>query len=378
MRQLEKHVMLTVVDNAWKDHLANMDYLRQGIYLVGYAQQDPKQAFKREAFRLFSEMLDRIKAEVVQMLARIRVRSEEEVAEMEAEQQRIAARLQQQMLASGGGAPAESAFGAAQDGSDTGVATAVRRPVQLAGPKVGRNDPCPCGSGKKYKHCHGQLSLSDGRRAAVAVAGEVPAWSVGAARRALATWLRIDADVVRLCSIQLQCGELSAPHAAGVDRVHAAARRSGPRADQWPQTMRGLALAYAGHRKPRIQAGLLRARRALGIEIDPPVDVAVAHAREHVDGRALPVESVQAVRTTRRADCRTDCAAGSRVARAGQLRVRLPVRASQRLAQRPRWREAGVHHASSSVLVVMQQLLRTQPFEQHGASSANSTRAVRD
>ena len=158
MRQLEKHVMLTVVDNAWKDHLSNMDYLRQSIGLVGYAQQDPKQAFKREAFRLFSEMLDRIKAEVVQMLARIRVRSEEEVAEMEAEQQRIAARLQQQMLASGGGAPAESAFGAAQEGSDTGVAPAVRRPVQLAGPKVGRNDPCPCGSGKKYKHCHGQLS----------------------------------------------------------------------------------------------------------------------------------------------------------------------------------------------------------------------------
>ncbi len=158
MRQLEKHVMLTVVDDAWKDHLSNMDFLRQGINLVGYAQQDPKQAFKREAFRLFSEMLDRIKAEVVQMLARIRVRSEEEVAEMEAEQQRIAARLQQQMLASGGGAPAEGAFAAAPEESDRGVATAVRRPVQLAGPKVGRNDLCPCGSGKKYKHCHGRLN----------------------------------------------------------------------------------------------------------------------------------------------------------------------------------------------------------------------------
>ena len=158
MRQLEKHVMLTVVDNAWKDHLANMDYLRQSIGLVGYAQQDPKQAFKREAFRLFSEMLDRIKAEVVQMLARIRVRSEEEVAEMEAEQQRIAARLQQQMLASGGGAPAESAFGAALEDTGSDAATAVQRPPHLAGPKIGRNDPCPCGSGKKYKYCHGQLS----------------------------------------------------------------------------------------------------------------------------------------------------------------------------------------------------------------------------
>ncbi len=159
MRQLEKHVMLTVVDNAWKDHLANMDYLRQGIYLVGYAQQDPKQAFKREAFRLFSEMLDRIKAEVVQMLARIRVRSEEEVAEMEAEQRRIAARLQQQMLATGGGAPAGGAFGEGAPGQeDAAPAAGPMRPVQLAGPKIGRNDPCPCGSGKKYKHCHGRLS----------------------------------------------------------------------------------------------------------------------------------------------------------------------------------------------------------------------------
>ncbi|MEO8746758.1 MAG: preprotein translocase subunit SecA [Rhodanobacter sp.] len=158
MRQLEKHVMLTVVDNAWKDHLSNMDYLRQGIYLVGYAQQDPKQAFKREAFRLFSEMLDRIKAEVVQMLARVRVRSEQEVAEMEAEQQRIAARLQQQMLATGGGAPAGGAFGEAAEGREAEVAGRSSRPVQLAGPKVGRNDSCPCGSGKKYKHCHGRLS----------------------------------------------------------------------------------------------------------------------------------------------------------------------------------------------------------------------------
>lgn len=113
MRQLEKHIMLTVVDNAWKDHLASMDYLRQGIYLVGYAQQDPKQAFKRESFKLFSDMLERIKAEVVQMLARIRIRSEEEVAAMEAEQRRLADRLQKQMLASGGGAPTEGAFGGA-------------------------------------------------------------------------------------------------------------------------------------------------------------------------------------------------------------------------------------------------------------------------
>jgi len=149
MRQLEKHIMLTVVDNAWKDHLANMDYLRQGIYLVGYAQQDPKQAFKRESFRLFSEMLERIKAEVTQMLARIRIRSEEEVAAMEAEQQRLAERMQKQMLASGGGAPQ------AETPSSPAIAGAMQ---QVSGDKVGRNDPCPCGSGRKYKHCHGQLS----------------------------------------------------------------------------------------------------------------------------------------------------------------------------------------------------------------------------
>ena len=155
MRQLEKHIMLTVVDNAWKDHLANMDYLRQGIYLVGYAQQDPKQAFKRESFKLFSDMLDRIKTEVVQMLARIRVRSEEEVAEMEAEQQRMADRLQTQMTTSGSG-PTISAFAPAAP--DPAAGDAGYKPFAGAdGAKVGRNDLCPCGSGKKYKHCHGQL-----------------------------------------------------------------------------------------------------------------------------------------------------------------------------------------------------------------------------
>jgi preprotein translocase subunit SecA len=153
MRQLEKHVMLTVVDNAWKEHLASMDYLRQGIYLRGYAQQDPKQAFKRESFELFAEMLDRIKTEVVQMLARIRIRSEEEVAAMEAEQQRLAERLQKQMLASGGGAPTALASDPAERSSGS-----ASMPAQHGGPKVGRNDPCPCGSGKKYKHCHGQLA----------------------------------------------------------------------------------------------------------------------------------------------------------------------------------------------------------------------------
>jgi len=154
MRQLEKHIMLSVVDNAWKEHLASMDYLRQGIYLRGYAQQDPKQAFKRESFELFSQMLDRIKNEVIQMLARIRIRSEEEVTAMEAEQQRMAERLQRQMLTSGGGAP----VGALGADPEALAASGMEAAPALSGPKVGRNDPCPCGSGKKYKHCHGQLA----------------------------------------------------------------------------------------------------------------------------------------------------------------------------------------------------------------------------
>ncbi|WP_114238817.1 preprotein translocase subunit SecA [Dyella sp. C9] len=157
MRQLEKHITLSVVDNAWKEHLASMDYLRQGIYLRGYAQKQPKQEFKRESFELFSSMLERIKTEVVQMLARVRVRSEEEVAAMEAEQQRLAERLQRQMLASGGGAPV-AALGA---DAEAVAASSMAAPLPSSsneGPRVGRNDPCPCGSGKKYKHCHGQLS----------------------------------------------------------------------------------------------------------------------------------------------------------------------------------------------------------------------------
>ncbi|WP_036137645.1 preprotein translocase subunit SecA [Luteibacter sp. 9135] len=153
MRSLEKHVMLSVVDNAWKEHLASMDYLRQGIYLRGYAQKQPKQEFKRESFELFSEMLDRIKGEVVQMLARIRVRSEDEVLAMEAEQQRAADGQALQFQH----ADAQAA-GLPQGNGPAEVAAPIMPSVVNDGPKVGRNDPCPCGSGKKYKHCHGQLT----------------------------------------------------------------------------------------------------------------------------------------------------------------------------------------------------------------------------
>ncbi|SBV36827.1 preprotein translocase subunit, ATPase [uncultured Stenotrophomonas sp.] len=149
MRALEKHVMLTVLDQSWKEHLARMDYLRQGIYLRGYAQKQPKQEYKKEAFELFSEMLENVKREVVHLLARVRIRSEEEVAAMEAlERQQAEARLrmsQFQHQDNGG-------YGADEE------AAQVQAAAVQAEPKVGRNEPCPCGSGKKYKHCHGQLS----------------------------------------------------------------------------------------------------------------------------------------------------------------------------------------------------------------------------
>ena len=153
MRMLEKHIMLSVLDDNWKQHLARMDYLRQGIHLRGYAQKQPKQEYKKEAFELFSEMLDKVKREVVTMLARVRVRTEEEVAALEAQEraqaEAQARRMQFQHADSGGYSADEEAatpdyqYG---DEGDDGM------------PKVGRNDPCPCGSGKKYKHCHGQLA----------------------------------------------------------------------------------------------------------------------------------------------------------------------------------------------------------------------------
>ncbi|HEL3247265.1 TPA: preprotein translocase subunit SecA [Stenotrophomonas maltophilia] len=155
MRALEKHVMLTVLDQSWKEHLARMDYLRQGIYLRGYAQKQPKQEYKKEAFELFSDMLENVKREVVTLLSRVRIRSDEEVQALEAaERQQAEARLSQSQFQHqdmGGYSADEEA--AQVQAAQQGIAQAQRDE-----PKIGRNDPCPCGSGKKYKHCHGQLS----------------------------------------------------------------------------------------------------------------------------------------------------------------------------------------------------------------------------
>ncbi|NCT66730.1 MAG: preprotein translocase subunit SecA [Rhodanobacteraceae bacterium] len=156
MRGLEKHVMLSVLDNAWKEHLSSMDYLRQGIYLRGYAQKQPKQEFKREAFELFQGMLERIKHDVIQLIARVRIRSEEEVEAME-QQQRAQAEAQARRMQF---QHAEAAGFAAQPDAEGDGETppSVAMPMHRDAPKVGRNDPCPCGSGKKYKHCHGALT----------------------------------------------------------------------------------------------------------------------------------------------------------------------------------------------------------------------------
>ncbi|WP_449446513.1 preprotein translocase subunit SecA [Thermomonas brevis] len=151
MRMLEKHVMLNVLDQNWKEHLARMDYLRQGIHLRGYAQKQPKQEYKKEAFELFSELLEKVKQEVVSLLARVRIRGEDEVAAAEAQERARAEAMARQMQFQH---PDMGGLGADEEAAQVQAAQAQ----QQAFANVGRNDPCPCGSGKKFKHCHGQLS----------------------------------------------------------------------------------------------------------------------------------------------------------------------------------------------------------------------------
>ena len=158
MRQIEKQVMLQKVDHHWREHLAAMDYLRQGIHLRGYAQKDPKFEFKREAFELFSAMLDRIKFETASLMATLEVRTQEEI-EREEEERRE--RLMRALKAQHPDAGSMLNPGAAA--AAPGDALGLPQPAEPATPfvreerKVGRNEPCPCGSGKKYKHCHGTL-----------------------------------------------------------------------------------------------------------------------------------------------------------------------------------------------------------------------------
>ena len=152
MRQFEKTVMLQTLDNYWKEHLATMDYLRQSIYLMGYAQKDPKQEYKREAFILFSNLLDAMKFNVIQVLSIVQVQDAEDVEAAETERRRQAeAQSKYYQHADPNAAKGEGGDNTADD------QPAKMTPVRREGPKVGRNDPCPCGSGKKYKQCCGKL-----------------------------------------------------------------------------------------------------------------------------------------------------------------------------------------------------------------------------
>jgi len=155
--------MLQQLDLHWREHLAAMDYLRQGIHLRSYAQKNPKQEYKREAFELFSAMLDRIKQDTISLLARLQVRSEAEIQAEEAErQERLERSMQFQHAAPEALALPLPTAGAALPGAglEEGVVSNVA-PFVREGRKVGRNEPCPCGSGKKYKHCHGALEKED-------------------------------------------------------------------------------------------------------------------------------------------------------------------------------------------------------------------------
>jgi preprotein translocase subunit SecA len=174
MRHIEKQVMLQTLDTHWREHLAAMDYMRQGIFLRSYAQKNPKQEYKREAFELFSAMLDRIKFDTITMLSKIQVRSQAEIEREELErQQRLARALQLQHAEAispiqavpgagegggfpGAGPPADPPMGEPRAGA------APPAPFVRQVPKVGRNEMCPCGSGKKYKHCHGALQQASG------------------------------------------------------------------------------------------------------------------------------------------------------------------------------------------------------------------------
>ena len=145
-RQFERNVMLQSLDSHWREHLAALDHLRQGIHLRGYAQKNPKQEYKREAFELFETLLDQIRSEVTRIVFTVQIRSPEDVEETAPHAEVSNVKYQH--------ADYEDALGEAGEASGD---SAPRQPAQ-AGPKVGRNEACPCGSGKKYKHCCGQLS----------------------------------------------------------------------------------------------------------------------------------------------------------------------------------------------------------------------------
>jgi preprotein translocase subunit SecA len=154
LQHFEKSVMLQVLDTSWKEHLAAMDYLRQGIHFRGYAQKDPKQEYKREAFEMFTSLLEHIKYEVIGILFKVQVRQEEDVLAID-EQMQAPKEMHFEHAAAPVAENYDEALVSAAASEDEAIA---EQPFVRDGDKVGRNDPCPCGSGKKYKQCHGKLS----------------------------------------------------------------------------------------------------------------------------------------------------------------------------------------------------------------------------
>jgi len=153
LQHFEKSVMLQVLDTSWKEHLSAMDYLRQGIHFRGYAQKDPKQEYKREAFEMFTSLLEHIKYEVIGILFKVQVRQEEDVLAIDEQMQ-----APREMHFEHAAAPALDAYDESLVAAEEEAAAVSEHPFVREGSKVGRNDPCPCGSGKKYKLCHGKLS----------------------------------------------------------------------------------------------------------------------------------------------------------------------------------------------------------------------------
>jgi preprotein translocase subunit SecA len=155
MRGYERAIMLQSLDTHWREHLSALDLLRQGIHLRGYAQKNPTQEYKREAFDLFSLLLEQIKTEVTKLLMMVQIRSAEELQQVEEPEMPSNMQFQHPDFAEADGGAAEAA--ALQEEGDVAVLDKTQ-PFVRGAEKVGRNDPCPCGSGKKYKHCHGKLS----------------------------------------------------------------------------------------------------------------------------------------------------------------------------------------------------------------------------
>jgi preprotein translocase subunit SecA len=147
---VERRVMLQILDQLWKEHLSSMDHLRQGINLRAYAQKNPKQEYKRESFELFQSLLDNVKLEVTKMLARVEPITREQIEEIELRQRQMQENMALQME--------HAQANSLEESTPSEEAPHAAEPLRRSEPKVGRNDPCPCGSGKKYKHCHGRLS----------------------------------------------------------------------------------------------------------------------------------------------------------------------------------------------------------------------------